>query len=140
MNLESIVIDALLEVLDKPFGFTGELEHIMTRNHKVLLMTTHRRENLQDLKGVYETVNRILSEHDDVELIFPVQKNPKVRDQVRSHLIQNDRVHIMEPLDYETFANLMNRAYLILTDSGGIQEEAPSLGKPVLVARVVRYE
>lgn len=129
------VIDALLTVTEKDFCFKGELKEIMNSNTRKILITTHRRENLSQLKEVYRAINSIVKEHQDVEIIFPVHKNPVVREQLKEHLLDNNRVHIIEPQDYETFAHLMKEAYLILTDSGGIQEEAPALGKPVLVAR-----
>lgn len=129
------VIDALLQVTSKEFAFEEPLKSIMESGKRTILMTTHRRENLAQLKGVYSAINRILVEHEDVQIVFPVHKNPVVRDEIAKHLNLNGRTHLVEPLDYEVFAHLMKEAYLILTDSGGIQEEAPALGKPVLVAR-----
>ena len=130
------VIDALLTVTSTPFQFEDSLKQIVENQKKTILITTHRRENLAQLKNVYKAVNRILKEHHDVQIVFPVHKNPIVRKELSEHLnIENERVHIIEPQDYVTFAQLMKNSYLILTDSGGIQEEAPALGKPVLVAR-----
>ena len=121
----------------KDYTFTEELlNKIDYVNQKVILVTTHRRENLGDpMRNVYEAIRDIISEHTDVEVIFPMHKNPKVRSIVQEVLGDMPRVHLIEPLEYEPFANLMDRTYLIMTDSGGIQEEAPSLGKPVLVLR-----
>ncbi len=87
------------------------------------------------MRHVYQALKRIVAEFADVEVVFPVHRNPKVREVVESVLGNLPRVHLTDPLDYEPFANLMARSTLILTDSGGIQEEAPSLGKPVLVLR-----
>ena len=80
-------------------------------------------------------IRDLLNDFDDIQVVFPVHKNPKVRQVVREELGDVDRVTLIDPLDYEPFANLMAKSYLILTDSGGIQEEAPALGKPVLVLR-----
>ena len=130
------VIDALYKTVRADFNFTGELERFNRTDKKFILITTHRRENLgEPLRHVYKALKKIIEEFPKVEVIFPVHKNPKVREVVNEELGNLAQVHLIEPLDYEPFANLMNRATLILTDSGGIQEEAPSLGKPVLVLR-----
>jgi len=130
------VIDALYKIVDKNYKFSGELEKINSTDKKIILVTTHRRENLgEPMRQVYTALKKIVEEFPDVEIIFPVHKNPKVREVVNSVLGNLAQVSLIEPLDYQPFANLMNRATLILTDSGGIQEEAPSLGKPVLVLR-----
>lgn len=131
------VIDALLSTVDPSYQFTDELlSSISFQTRRVILVTTHRRENLgEPMRHVYQALKRIAFEHSDVEIIFPVHKNPKVREVVDSVLGNLPRVHLTDPLEYEPFANLMARSTIILTDSGGIQEEAPSLGKPVLVLR-----
>ena len=131
------VIDALQTTVKEDYTFKEELlNNIDYENQKVILVTTHRRENLGDpMRNVYEAIRDVIGEHDDVEVIFPMHRNPKVRSIVQDVLGDMDRVHLIEPLEYEPFANLMARTYLIMTDSGGIQEEAPSLGKPVLVLR-----
>lgn len=129
------VIDALIDVANRPFTFKDSLHSIVHSGLKTILMTTHRRENLAQLGNVYKAVNRILAEHKDVQIVFPVHKNPAVRKELSQHLKEGQRVHIIEPQDYTVFAQLMKHSYFILTDSGGIQEEAPALGKPVLVAR-----
>lgn len=131
------VIDALHQTVDKNFKFSDELlEKIDYENKRVILVTTHRRENLgEPMRHVYKALKKIVEEFSDVEVIFPVHKNPKVREVVNEELGELSQVYLTDPLDYEPFANLMNRSKLILTDSGGVQEEAPSLGKPVLVLR-----
>ncbi|MDW7674500.1 MAG: UDP-N-acetylglucosamine 2-epimerase (non-hydrolyzing), partial [Bacillota bacterium] len=112
------------------------LQNLDFHNKKILLLTTHRRENLGGpLSQVYLALKRIISEHPEVEIVFPVHKNPKVRQVVEEVLGEVPRVHMIEPLDYQPFINLMQKSYMVLTDSGGLQEEAPSLGKPVLVLR-----
>jgi UDP-N-acetylglucosamine 2-epimerase len=129
------VIDALFDVVKDDFKFDKHLSNILNNNLKTILLTTHRRENLHQLKNVYLAINKLIETYDDIQIIFPVHKNPIVRKQVEEFLIKNDRIYIIEPTEYPTFANLMKRSYLIITDSGGVQEEAPSLGVPVLVIR-----
>lgn len=103
---------------------------------KVILLTCHRRENWgEPMERIFSAVAKIVDGHEDIEVVFPVHKNPKVREVANRHLGNKNRVHMIEPLDYHPFSTLMSKAYLVLTDSGGIQEEAPSLGKPVLVLR-----
>ena len=129
------VIDALYQTVRADFNFTNELAHV-DFSKRVILVTTHRRENLgEPMRQVYKALKALVEDFPDVEIIFPVHKNPKVREVVREELGGLERVCLIDPLDYEPFANLMNRATLILTDSGGVQEEAPALGKPVLVLR-----
>ena len=131
------VIDALHHTVQDDFHFEDALlERIDFAKKRVILVTTHRRENLgEPMRHVYKALKQLTEEFPDVEIVFPVHKNPKVREVVRQELGGLAQVHLIEPLDYEPFANLMHRAYLILTDSGGVQEEAPALGKPVLVLR-----
>jgi UDP-N-acetylglucosamine 2-epimerase len=131
------VIDALLATVDGAYQFTGpSLANIDYRGKRIVLVTTHRRENLgEPLRHVYQALRDIVGEFADVEIVFPVHKNPRVREVVKAELGGLAKVHLIDPLDYQPFANLMARSYLVLTDSGGIQEEAPSLGKPVLVLR-----
>ena len=129
------VIDALHQTLKREFKFDSELENSM-RDSRIILVTTHRRENLgEPMRHVYQALKDLLEKFSDLKIVFPVHKNPRVRKIVEEELGGIDRVILIEPLDYEPFANLMNRSTLILTDSGGVQEEAPSLGKPVLVLR-----
>ncbi len=131
------VIDALHHTVKKDYVFEDEtLKKVDFTGKRVILVTTHRRENLgEPMRHVYKALKDLTEEFDDVEIVFPVHRNPKVRAVVKEELGGLDKVHLIEPLDYEPFANLMSRAHLILTDSGGVQEEAPALGKPVLVLR-----
>lgn len=103
---------------------------------RLIVITAHRRENLGDpMRHMFRAIRRIVEEYPDVKAVYPVHLNPLVREVARDELGDNDRVRLVEPLDAFDFHNLMARCYMILTDSGGIQEEAPSLGKPVLVMR-----
>lgn len=131
------VIDALQTTVKADYEFAdAEFNKIFARGNRLILMTTHRRENLgEPMRNVYKALRKVLEIHADVEAIFPVHKNPKVREIVQEELGGLDRVHLIEPMDYEPFANLMGKVDIVLTDSGGIQEEAPALGKPVLVLR-----
>jgi len=129
------VIDALMDTVHPNYGFSEELKEINFKN-RILLVTTHRRENWGDhMREIYEALVQLVEEFADVEIVFPVHKNPTVKDLAVEMLGDRERVHLLEPMEYEAFANLMNASYIILTDSGGMQEEAPSLGKPVLVLR-----
>ncbi|MEC0667913.1 UDP-N-acetylglucosamine 2-epimerase (non-hydrolyzing) [Priestia flexa] len=114
-------------------------EHEVLRNlgsDRLILLTAHRRENLgEPMKNIFRAVKRIVTEHDDVQVVYPVHLNPVVRETANDILGDDDRIHLIEPLDVIDFHNFANRAHLILTDSGGVQEEAPSLGVPVLVLR-----
>ena len=131
------VIDALLATVNKDYKFANEmLASLDYIGKRIVLVTTHRRENLgEPMRHVYQALRDIVTEFEDVEIVFPVHRNPLVRQVVDSELGGIDRVHLIDPLDYEPFANLLARSYLVLTDSGGVQEEAPALGKPVLVLR-----
>ena len=131
------VIDALHHTVQDDFAFADErLQRVDFARKRVILVTTHRRENLgEPMRHVYKALRQLVEEFDDVEIVFPVHKNPKVREIVQEELGGLEKVKLIDPLDYEPFANLMHRAHLILTDSGGVQEEAPALGKPVLVLR-----
>lgn len=131
------VIDALQTTVKANYEFAdAEFNKIFARGNRLILMTTHRRENLgEPMRNVYKALRKVLETHADVEAIFPVHKNPKVREIVQEELGGLERVHLIEPMDYEPFANLMGKVDIVLTDSGGIQEEAPALGKPVLVLR-----
>lgn len=103
---------------------------------RLILLTAHRRENLgEPLHNMFRAIRRVVEEHQDVKVIYPIHMNPVVRQAAEEELGGCDRVKIIEPLDVLDFHNFLARSYLILTDSGGIQEEAPSLGKPVLVMR-----
>jgi len=131
------VIDALHHTVKDDFQFADDLlQNIDFENKRIILVTTHRRENLgEPMRHVYKALRQLTEEFADVEVVFPVHKNPKVREVVQEELGGLAKVHLIDPLDYEPFANLMHKAHLILTDSGGVQEEAPALGKPVLVLR-----
>lgn len=131
------VIDALHHTVRDDFDFQEEsLKDVDFAHKRIILVTTHRRENLgEPMRHVYKALKQLTEEFDDVEVVFPVHKNPKVREVVNEELGGLAKVHLIDPLDYEPFANLMHKAHLILTDSGGVQEEAPALGKPVLVLR-----
>ena len=131
------VIDALQTTVKADYRFTDSgLQKALAGGKRLILVTTHRRENLgEPMRHVYQALRKVLENHPDVEAIFPVHKNPKVREIVDEELGKRAQVHLIEPLDYEPFANLMAKVDIVLTDSGGIQEEAPALGKPVLVLR-----
>lgn len=103
---------------------------------KFILLTAHRRENLgKPMENIFRAVKRVVEENSDVKVIYPIHMNPKIREIANSIIGDNNRIKIIEPLEVVDFHNFINRSYLILTDSGGVQEEAPSLGKPVLVLR-----
>ena len=131
------VIDALLSVVDPDYKFENELlKNLNFANKKVILLTAHRRENLgEPMENIFKAVQKLTETIDNLEVIFPVHLNPVIRELSKKMLAENSQIHLIDPLDYLPFANLMARADLVLTDSGGIQEEAPSLGKPVLVLR-----
>jgi UDP-N-acetylglucosamine 2-epimerase (non-hydrolysing) len=131
------VIDALGMIVDPDHRFTSApLSTIDFKKRKVILLTSHRRENFgAPMEGVFAACRDLVAEHADVELVYPVHPNPNVQEAAKRILAGLERVHLIEPLDYQAFIQLMNRSYIILTDSGGVQEEAPSLGKPVLVLR-----
>lgn len=131
------VIDALLKVADKPYEFEDEtLKNLDFDKKRVITVTCHRRENLgENMEHIFGAIRAIAEEFEDVEIVYPVHMNPKVREIAGRILAGMDRVHLIEPLQYQPFVNLMARSYFIITDSGGMQEEAPSLGKPVLVVR-----
>lgn len=131
------VIDALQYAVKDDFHFDNQLlNDIDYKNKKVILVTSHRRENIgKPMENIFSAINDISLKYDEVEVVFPIHLNPKVREIAHEKFDGNKKVHLIEPLDYEPFTNLMAKSYLIVTDSGGLQEEAPSLGKPVLVVR-----
>ncbi len=103
---------------------------------KLIMITAHRRENLgEPMQHMFRAIRRVMDEHPDVKAIYPIHMNPVVRETANAILGNDDRIHIIEPLDVLDFHNFLAKSFMILTDSGGIQEEAPSLGKPVLVMR-----
>ena len=106
------------------------------KDSRLIMITAHRRENLgEPMRHMFKAIRRVMDEHPDVKAIYPIHMNPVVREIAQEYLGDDDRIHIIEPLDVLDFHNFLSRSYLIRTDSGGIQEEAPSLGKPVLVMR-----
>lgn len=130
------VIDALLSIASRQHTFDDERIAAAARSGRMILMTAHRRENWgEPMRDICIAVKKILERHPDVTVVFPVHKNPIVRDVVFPELQDVDRVVLTEPPDYVPFVHLIKASYLVLTDSGGVQEEAPSLGKPVLVLR-----
>lgn len=131
------VIDALFSVVDKNYSFQNPvLKEIDFEKKDVLLLTAHRRENLgEPMENIFRAVRDLTAELPDLEVVFPVHLNPLIRELSKKMLGDNSQIHLIEPLDYLPFVNLMARSKIILTDSGGIQEEAPSLAKPVLVLR-----
>lgn len=131
------VIDALLTVAKKPYEFTDEtLKSLDFENKRVITVTCHRRENLgENMENIFSAIKRLADEFADLEIVYPMHLNPKVREIAGRILADTGNVHLINPLEYQPFVNLMAKSYLIITDSGGMQEEAPSLGKPVLVVR-----
>ena len=127
-------IDAMKTTIKKDYSHS-ELDWIK-ENERMILLTAHRRENLgEPMRNIFKAIKRIIDEFQDVKVIYPIHMNPKVREVANEILGNCNRVKIIEPLKVFDFHNFQNKSYLILTDSGGIQEEAPSLGKPVLVLR-----
>lgn len=131
------VIDALLDISKRPYEFKSpELKKIDFNKSRVITVTCHRRENLgENMGNIFAAIREIALSYDDVEVVYPVHMNPKVREKADEILKGVKGVHLIEPLEYQPFIQLMTKSYLIVTDSGGMQEEAPSLGKPVLVVR-----
>lgn len=126
-------IDALKTTVREDYSHP-ELE--WAKGSRLIMITAHRRENLgEPMKNMFRAIKRVLDEHLDVKAIYPIHMNPVVRETADEIFSGDDRIRIIEPLDVLDFHNFLSRSYLILTDSGGIQEEAPSLGKPVLVMR-----
>lgn len=138
-NQESIyvtgntAIDALKTTINNQYSHP-ELE--WAKDSRLIIITAHRRENIgKPMENMFKAIRRVMDEHKDVKAIYPIHMNPRVREIANNYLGNDDRIHIIEPLEVIDFHNFLNSSYLILTDSGGIQEEAPSLGKPVLVMR-----
>ncbi len=130
------VIDALKTTVSKDYKLCESMADVDFENNRVILVTAHRRENLgEPLENICRALKRIVTDFPDVELVYPVHLNPAVRETVNKYLAGMDRVHLIDPIDVRDMHNAMDRSYMIMTDSGGLQEEAPSLGKPVLVLR-----
>ena len=127
-------IDALQQTVQKDYHH-DVLDEIKPGN-RVILVTMHRRENQgEPMRRVFKVMKQVVDSHDDVEIIYPVHLSPRVQEVAREVLGGDPRIHLIDPLDVVDFHNLAKRSYFIMTDSGGVQEEAPSLGKPVLVLR-----
>ena len=131
------VIDALKTTVRKDYAFTtDELNHLPYGEKKIVLVTCHRRENYgEPMKNIMLALRQIAEQHEGVELVYPVHLSPVVREAVDKYLRGAPRVHLIDPLPADEMHNLMARCYMVMTDSGGLQEEAPALGKPVLVLR-----
>ncbi len=128
------VVDAFYQIVKGTDGLQLTSLQNMDFSRRVLVVTLHRRENWgQPLESACDALLQIVRARPDVEIVFPVHPNPLVQDVVHRRLDGKERIHVIEPLNYPAFITLMSRSYLILTDSGGIQEEAPYLGKPVLI-------
>lgn len=129
------VIDALLDVAGRPCTMPDRLLDRLSHG-RLILVTAHRRESFgEPFERICAALKQVAREHEDVELLYPVHPNPNVREAVYRNLSGVERIHLVEPLDYVPFVHLLKRCHLVLTDSGGIQEEAPSLNKPVLILR-----
>lgn len=131
------VIDALHYAVRDDYKFEDEILNTLDyENKKIVLLTSHRRENIgEPMENIFQAVRDVVRENEDVEVVFPIHLNPKVREIAKRIFDGEDRIHLIEPLEYLPFSNLMKRVSIIMTDSGGVQEEAPSLGKPVIVVR-----
>lgn len=131
------VIDSFQYTVKEQYEFKDEtLKTIDFKNSKFVLMTAHRRENLgQPLENICHAVKRLIETNDDIEVVYPVHLNPAVRETVFGILGDVARVHLIDPIDVEDMHNVMSRSYLVMTDSGGLQEEGPSFGVPVIVLR-----
>ena len=131
------VIDALKTTVVKDYHFSTELLNQLDYEHKkIILVTCHRRENYgQPMANIMTALRRVAESFEDVELVYPVHLSPVVREAAAKYLSGHQRIHLIDPLDVEEMHNLMARSYLVMTDSGGLQEEAPALGRPVLVLR-----
>ena len=132
-------VDCLKHTIQDNFKFDlDELNNIDYKNKRVITMTAHRRENLgEPLENICKAVLRLVEDYEDVEVVYAVHYNPAVREVANRVLGGHNRVHLVDPLDIVNMHNLMNLSYLVMTDSGGLQEEVPSMGKPVLVLRNV---
>lgn len=126
------VIDALLSVVDS----CGEVGVALDAGKRLMLVTAHRRENYgNSLESICKALKEIINRNKDIQILFPVHPNPNIKSTIHKHLNGISNIYLCEPLEYLPFVSAMKRSYLILTDSGGVQEEAPALGKPVLVMR-----
>lgn len=130
-------IDAMGYTVRKDFRFTEQLlNELNFEKKRIIVLTCHRRENYgKPMEDIMDAVARIVELHPDVEVVYPVHLSPVVRECAAKHLSGKERIHLIDPLDVQQMHNLISRCYMVLTDSGGLQEEAPALGKPVLVLR-----
>jgi UDP-N-acetylglucosamine 2-epimerase (non-hydrolysing) len=133
------VVDTLRALSQLPDTWDNTpLQGIPTENWRLVLVTSHRRESLgPDQENMCLALKDLVNKHKDIRIVYPVHMNPNVRNTINKLLQNTDRIHLTEPLDYITFVSLLRRCFLVLTDSGGIQEEAPTFRKPVLVLRKV---
>lgn len=131
------VIDALKQMVHHDYVFENEaLRNLPLSTGRWILLTAHRRENLgRPLRQICQAVKRLVNDHSDVHVIYPVHPNPAVRETVFDVLADAERIHLIEPIEVEDMHNLIGRCFMVMTDSGGLQEEAPALGKPVIVLR-----
>ncbi len=130
------VIDALKTTVSGSYSFNTPALKELDFNKRIILVTAHRRENLgEPLRNIFKAIRRIAEEYKDVEVVYPVHLNPAVQEPAKEILGELDNVHLISPLDVQELHNLMAKSYMVMTDSGGLQEEAPALGKPVLVLR-----
>lgn len=133
------VVDALTHISQLPFFFHNSvLGNVDLDKHRLVLVTSHRRESWGlELQNICEAIKELVRKHPDIVVVYPVHPNPVVKNTAEQILGGLERIHLIEPLDYMTFVNVMKKAYMILTDSGGLQEEAPTLRKPLLLLRSV---
>lgn len=133
------VVDALLHISQLPFSFRDtSLKDLDFDKYRLILVTSHRRESWgQELQNICEAIKELVQRHPDIMVVYPVHPNPVVKETAGRILSGIDRVRLVDPLDYMTFINLMKKSHMILTDSGGLQEEAPTLKKPLLLMRKV---
>lgn len=130
------VVDAIQMVPPRDFFATHALNAIPWGTRRILLATVHRRESLGlALESICDALESIAERYDDVDIVFPVHLNPRVRDVVQRRLAGHNRIHLLDPIPYPDLLEVIRRAYLVLSDSGGIQEEVPSFGKPILILR-----
>ncbi len=132
------VIDAVRLITEESYEFSCQVPvaAVQERGHRIVLLTAHRRENLGErMKDIFAAVRKLILTHEDIELFYPVHLNPRIQKLAERMLEGHPRIHLLEPLDYKTFINLVNQSHVVLTDSGGIQEEAPGLGVPVVLLR-----
>ena len=132
------VIDAMKHTVEENYTFENDELNNIDFSKKVIMITAHRRENWgEGIKNICDALNKIVQQNKDVELVYLVHLNPVVKEIVFEQLGGKERIHLLEPLDTKDTHNLMNKSFMVMTDSGGLQEEAPHLGKPVLVLRDV---